>query len=67
MRFEEIETGKLYKKKDYANVYTKREGLLYHVGTVHGNEFELKMYFVEYTPEFIRNMEFEEIKLVLKG
>ena len=73
MKFKEIVEGKLYQNKDFGNVYTKLDGLLYHVGIIYDgnclangflkNELELKMYFTVYTPDFIRNMEFYEIRI----
>jgi len=73
MKFEQIIEDRLYQNKDYANVYTKKEGLLYHMGTIYQcdcltnesfkDEFELKMYFVDYNAEFIRDMEFKEIRM----
>lgn len=69
MKFKEIQEGRLYKNKDYTNVYTKYNGLLYHVGNIYGeyrtpDRLHLDMYYVEYSPIFILDMEFEEIWLV---
>ena len=68
MKFKDLEEGKLYQNKDFTNVYTKLNGLLYHMGAIYNSHgiserFELDMYYVEYTPVFILDMEFYEIRL----
>lgn len=68
MKFKDIEEDKLYQDRDKANVYTKKDGLLYHMGSIYGTfnkppTFHVEMYYVEYKPEFILDMEFREIKL----
>ena len=68
MKFKDIQEGKLYQNKDLANVYTKKDGLLYNIGILFELKgiregFELDMYYVTYSPKFILGMEFREIKL----
>ena len=68
MKFKDIEEGKLYQYKDFNNVYTKKDGLLYHMGSIYGTfnkqpTFHVDMYYCEYSPKFILGMEFREIKL----
>ena len=64
MKFKDIEEGKLYQYKDFNNVYTKKDGLLYNVGMLFELKgLELDMYYCEYNPNFILGMEFREIKL----
>ena len=67
MKFKDIEEGKLYQYKDFNNVYTKKDGLLYNVGILFELKgiregFELDMYYCQYNPNFILGMEFREIK-----
>jgi hypothetical protein len=71
MKFKDIEECKLYQHKDYLNVYTKKNGLLYHMGIITGSlnqqpSLHLDMYYVEYSPSFILDMDFHEIKLIKK-
>ena len=68
MKFKDIQEGKLYQSGDNANVYTKKDGLLYQVGILFELKgiregLELNMYYCEYSPNFILGMEFWEIKL----
>ena len=64
MKFKDIEEGKLYQYKDFTNVYTKLNGLLYNIGHLNaGDVFLVNMYYVKYTPEFILGVEFTEIGL----
>ena len=67
MKFKDIKEGKLYRNKDFANVYTVKDGLLYHMGITLWGQFEPNMYYVTYAPAFILGMEFEEIKLIVGG
>ena len=68
MKFKDLEEDKLYQNKEFINVYTKLNGLLYHMGAIYGgygkvDSFHTDMYFVEYSPAFILDMEFTEIRL----
>ena len=68
MNFREIEEGKLYQHGEFANVYTKKDGLLYNIGVIFGEwcgreGLELDMYYCNYAPKFILDMEFTEIRL----
>lgn len=63
MEFKQLQESKLYQNKDFNNVYTVKDGLLYHVGVMFRDYLEVNMYYVEYKPEFILEMEFKEIQL----
>jgi hypothetical protein len=68
MKFNEIKDGKLYQNKEFGNVYTKKDGLLYHMGSIYAEfnkpeTFHVEMYYCEYKPTFILDMDFTEIRL----
>jgi hypothetical protein len=68
MKFKDIEEGKLYQSQPYNNVYTKHNGLLFHVGNVYAeyNKPEMlhvNMYYTTYSPEFIIGRDLKEITL----
>lgn len=68
MKFKDIQEGKLYQDRDKANVYTKKDGLLYNVGVLFEvgdfrDGLKLDMYYCQYNPNFILSMEFTEVRL----
>ena len=63
MKFKELEEGKLYQDRDNANVYAIVEGLLYQLGYLLDGKLNLEMYYAQYTPSYMLNMNFKEIEL----